>query len=268
MLRTFDYSLNAVLVAFLYPLEVFATLQQQGLLSFWPILPSLKAFLPFTARRTRLKVPTYVSALWCATHATKNVITILYPYVWYGFLKLNRPRETLPTIAHSVQELLFVLTRSSWHDNLKQLVSSAAAGSSRPSPHLTEDEVSNAESPDRNSNAGEASPEKALTIQSVGKWATLIFMETTRLLFLPLDTLFKRSVALSFLGSPAKALSSSSASMLHEVYPKGSWFGLGSRGGQVLDYSTKLMVCVGLQSIFKCLVWHLNHSYLAYDGLL
>lgn len=230
-------------------------------------MASLKAFLPFSAGHGGFKIPTYVLVLCCTTHTTKHFITkLLYPHVTRGLLKLSHPQHTSTTIASHLQRLPLILARSSSHENSEQPLLDAAAGGSYPSPSPTEVEASRPSST-RNNDAREVSPETPLTIQLLHKWATLISWQMTRLLFLPIATLVKRSVALSFLGSPPEVSSSFSALILHEVYPKGSWFGLGLFGGQVLDYSVKLIVCMGLRSVFKSVAWRLNRSHLAYNNL-
>lgn len=79
-------------------------------------------------------------------------------------------------------------------------------------------------------------------------------------LFLPLEALFIRSVAIGFLSSPVAARSATAAALRNQVFPLGSWFGMGLRGGTraMMDYVGKMALCASLDLGVGYVVWQLG----------
>ena len=98
------------------------------------------------------------------------------------------------------------------------------------------------------------------------------------ILFLPLESLFIRSVALSFFSLPlfmpyspplqsrspflpSSPHTSPSAALLRaEIFPLGTWFGVGLRGrrGRMMDYAARMTLCSGLEVCVGYVVWQLG----------
>ena len=79
------------------------------------------------------------------------------------------------------------------------------------------------------------------------------------LLFLPLEALFVRSVALGFLFTAEKKLPSGPLIPLRsEVIPLGCWFGMGIRPGGVSQYLKNLAFCGALEVAVGLGVWQLS----------
>ncbi len=76
---------------------------------------------------------------------------------------------------------------------------------------------------------------------------------------LPLEALFVRSLALAFLSSPRAnpAAQAAAARLRVEVFPLGSWCGMGLRGGWrgVGDYAGKMVLASGLELGISMAVW-------------
>ncbi len=84
----------------------------------------------------------------------------------------------------------------------------------------------------------------------------------TELLFLPLEALFVRSLALGFLSSPrADPLAQAAASRWRsQVFPLGGWFGMGLRAGGwkgAADYAAKTALIFGMEMGFNLTVWQI-----------
>ena len=79
----------------------------------------------------------------------------------------------------------------------------------------------------------------------------------THVLFLPLETLLVRSVALAYLNS-AGGSTDSSRWLRSEMYPLGSWFGMGLRGGRAMDYAWKMALCLGVEMALGYGVWQVG----------
>lgn len=79
----------------------------------------------------------------------------------------------------------------------------------------------------------------------------------THIVWLPFETLFLRSIAWAYLDTDLGA--SSSASWLrNEIYPQGSWFGAGLRGGGALDYARRIALSLGLEAALGFGTWQLG----------
>ena len=96
------------------------------------------------------------------------------------------------------------------------------------------------------------------TYPTVALSSNLVSILST-IICLPLDSLYVRSVALAYLSVPlATPATQSAASLLRQnVYPLGSWFGLGVRGGWrgMGDYAGKLFLVVGIETMLRMGVW-------------
>ena len=89
-------------------------------------------------------------------------------------------------------------------------------------------------------------------------------------LFLPLETLFIRSLAVSFLSHPAGSPGTRAAAgrWKSQVYPLGGWFGLGLAGGWMgmCDYVCKMILVTGIQVGFGMAVWQVGYSLCFFLG--
>lgn len=103
-----------------------------------------------------------------------------------------------------------------------------------------------------------------LTAYPYDALASHLAAHLTTLIFLPLEALFVRSVTLGYLSSPVHAHGISSGArerLRREVYPLGSWFGAGLRGGGggvgggVADYVGKMVLVAGLEVGVGFAVW-------------
>ncbi|CAF9915683.1 hypothetical protein IMSHALPRED_002673 [Imshaugia aleurites] len=98
-----------------------------------------------------------------------------------------------------------------------------------------------------------------LTAQAADSMAQHLSGYITDILLLPLEALYVRSVALSFLSSPAATGGGKMVAerWKGEVYPLGCWFGMGPRGDWrgVGDYVGKMVLVQGLEMGFGFAVW-------------
>lgn len=89
--------------------------------------------------------------------------------------------------------------------------------------------------------------------------ATHLSSHITDILFFPLETLFVRSVALSFLSSPAAGAGAHAAATRwrSQIYPLSGWFGMGLEAGWrgVANYVGKMVLVSGLEVGFGMAVW-------------
>ncbi|KAL9591094.1 MAG: hypothetical protein Q9203_000093 [Teloschistes exilis] len=77
------------------------------------------------------------------------------------------------------------------------------------------------------------------------------------IILLPFETLLVRSVAITYLATPG--LSPTSSHWIREqIYPTGSWFGMGLRGGQAMDYARKMALCFGMEMVLGYGVWQIG----------
>lgn len=101
-----------------------------------------------------------------------------------------------------------------------------------------------------------------LTAQAAGSMAQHLSGYITDILLFPLEALYVRSVALSFLSSPAANVEGNRAAerWKAEVYPPGRWFGMGLRGGWrgVGDYMGKMVLVEGLEMGIGLAVWQVS----------
>ena len=98
-----------------------------------------------------------------------------------------------------------------------------------------------------------------LTAQAAESMSQHLSSYITEILLLPLEALYMRSVALSFLSSPSANLGAKMAAerWKGEVYPMGGWFGMGLRGGWrgAGDYVGKMVLLEGLEMGIGFAVW-------------
>lgn len=98
-----------------------------------------------------------------------------------------------------------------------------------------------------------------LTAQPADSMAQQLSGYITDILLFPLEALYVRSVARSFLSSPAASVGAKAAAerWKGEVYPLGGWFGMGLRGGWrgVADYAGKMVLVQGLEVAIGLAVW-------------
>ena len=99
----------------------------------------------------------------------------------------------------------------------------------------------------------------ALTAYAADSMASHLSSHLTDLLFLPLEALFVRSVAIAFLSSPAAGTEAQIAAMRwkREIFPIRGWFGMGLRGGWrgVADYMGKMVLVSGMEVGIGMAVW-------------
>lgn len=84
----------------------------------------------------------------------------------------------------------------------------------------------------------------------------------TDILLFPLEARYVRSVALSFLSSPAATVGAKAAAerWKGEVYPLGRWFGMGLRGrwAGAADYAGKMALVQGIEMGIGLAVWQMS----------
>lgn len=101
-----------------------------------------------------------------------------------------------------------------------------------------------------------------LTAQAADSMAQHLSSYITHILLYPLEALYVRSVALSFLSSPAANVGAKLVAerWKGEVYPLGGWFGMGLRGGWrgVADYVGKMVLVQGLEMGNGFAVWQVS----------
>ncbi|KAL8914605.1 MAG: hypothetical protein Q9171_000786 [Xanthocarpia ochracea] len=84
--------------------------------------------------------------------------------------------------------------------------------------------------------------------------ATSLSTIVADVLLLPLEALFVRSVALAHLDTAGGA-AYSAMGLRNEIYPLGSWFGTGLRGGRPIDYVREMVLCFGVDMLLGFLAW-------------
>ena len=100
----------------------------------------------------------------------------------------------------------------------------------------------------------------ALTAYAADSMASHLSTHLTDLLFLPLESMFVRSLAISFLSSATAGTEAQIAAMRweREIFPVGAWFGMGLRGGGwrgVADYAGKMVLVSGMEVGIGMAVW-------------
>jgi hypothetical protein len=99
----------------------------------------------------------------------------------------------------------------------------------------------------------------ALSAYAADALANHLAAHLADIIFLPLEALFVRSLALAFLSSPRvnPAAQAAAARWRGEVFPLGGWCGMGLRGGWrgVGDYVGKMMLVVGMEMGVSMVVW-------------
>ncbi len=104
-----------------------------------------------------------------------------------------------------------------------------------------------------------------LTAQAADSMAQHLSGYITDILLFPLETLYVRSVALSFLSSPAANAGAEVAAgrWKGEVYPLRGWSGMGLRGGWrgVADYVGKMVLVQGVEFGIGLTVWQASVGF-------
>ena len=99
----------------------------------------------------------------------------------------------------------------------------------------------------------------ALTAYAADSMASHLSSHLTDLLFLPLEALLVRSLAIAFLSSPAARTEAQIAVMRwnREIYPIRGWFGMELRGGWrgVADYAGKMVLVSGMEAGISMAIW-------------
>ncbi|MCJ1451266.1 Mucin-2 [Mycoblastus sanguinarius] len=102
----------------------------------------------------------------------------------------------------------------------------------------------------------------ALTAYAADSMAMHLSTQLTELLFLPLDALFVRSLALAFLSSPASSPTARTAAgrWRSEVFPLGTWFGMGLSSGWrgMCEYAGKMLLISGIEAGIGLAIWQLG----------
>ncbi|KAI4263791.1 MAG: hypothetical protein L6R42_001080 [Xanthoria sp. 1 TBL-2021] len=93
-----------------------------------------------------------------------------------------------------------------------------------------------------------------LTTLMADTLATSLSTIVADVILLPLEALLVRSVALTYLNTPSGA-AYSTMGLRSEIYPLGSWAGMGLRGGRVMDYVRKMTLCLGVDMLLRFAVW-------------
>ncbi|KAL9634065.1 MAG: hypothetical protein Q9164_004310 [Protoblastenia rupestris] len=111
-----------------------------------------------------------------------------------------------------------------------------------------------------------------LTAHAAEAMAQHLSYQIAELLFLPLEALFVRSVALTFWTAPGLLMNSRGAAgrWTGDLYPLGSWFGMGLRAGGwrgVGDYAGKMFLVWGLQVGMGFAVWEMSTGLMWLAGL-
>lgn len=109
-----------------------------------------------------------------------------------------------------------------------------------------------------------------LTAQAADSMAQNLSGYITDILLLPLEALYVRSVALSFLSSPAVNVGAKAVAerWMRTVYPLGGWFGVGLRGGWrgVADYASKIVLVQGVEMGINVAVWQVSVGFTWWVG--
>lgn len=109
-----------------------------------------------------------------------------------------------------------------------------------------------------------------LTGQAAASMAQYLSGYITDILLLPLEALYVRSVALSFLSPPAANAGAKAAAerWKGEVYPLGGWFGVGLRGGWrgVADYASKMVLVQGVEMGINVAAWQVSVGFTWWVG--
>ncbi|KAI4258312.1 MAG: hypothetical protein LQ352_001250 [Teloschistes flavicans] len=106
----------------------------------------------------------------------------------------------------------------------------------------------------------ESKPCHRVTNLSSGPADTMAFSVSTMvasIILLPLETLLVRSVATAYLTTSGPS-SASCYWLREEIYPTGSWFGMGLRGGRAMDYARKMVLCFGMEMVLGYGVWQIG----------
>ncbi|KAL9129916.1 MAG: hypothetical protein Q9217_001764 [Psora testacea] len=112
----------------------------------------------------------------------------------------------------------------------------------------------------------------ALTAHAAEAMAQHLSYQFADLLFLPLDALFVRSVAMTFWSAPGLSTTTRGAAgrWKGDVYPLGSWFGMGLRAGGwrgICDYAGKMLLVWVMQVGMGFAVWELSTGLMWWAGL-
>lgn len=101
----------------------------------------------------------------------------------------------------------------------------------------------------------------ALTTYPADTLSSHLATHLTTLIFLPLEALYARSVALSYLSSPMHPHNVNAAArerLREQVYPLGAWFGTGLSGAGAARYVGRMVLVAGVEWGVGWAVWQLG----------
>ncbi|KAL8869971.1 MAG: hypothetical protein Q9198_007746 [Flavoplaca austrocitrina] len=93
-----------------------------------------------------------------------------------------------------------------------------------------------------------------LTVLMANTAAQSISNIVTDILMMPLEALLVRSIALTYLNMPRGA-AWSAMGFRNDIYPLGSWLGMGLRGWNGMDYVKKMVLCLGVDMVLSFAAW-------------
>lgn len=109
----------------------------------------------------------------------------------------------------------------------------------------------------------------ALTTYPADTLSSHLATHLTTLLFLPLEALYARSVALNYLSSPMHLHGTNAAArerLRGQVYPLGAWFGTGLSGGGAAGYVGRMVLVAGMEWAMGWAVWQLGTGVVWWAG--
>ncbi|KAI4279591.1 MAG: hypothetical protein LQ337_000176 [Flavoplaca oasis] len=93
-----------------------------------------------------------------------------------------------------------------------------------------------------------------LTILMANTVAQSISNIVTDILMMPLEALLVRSIALTYLNT-SRGAAWSAMGFHNDIYPLGSWLGMGLRSGNGMDYVRKMVLCLGVDMVLSFAAW-------------
>ena len=99
----------------------------------------------------------------------------------------------------------------------------------------------------------------ALTLHSSNALSGHFAVVLASLIGMPLESIFLRSLSRSFIASRTPV--SGSSWLNRQIYPLNTWFSLGLRPSGwrgVLDYGSKVLLCMGLDIVIGLEVWRIG----------
>ena len=110
----------------------------------------------------------------------------------------------------------------------------------------------------------------ALTTYASHSMAYHLSWRLADILYLPIESLFLRSLATNFLSAPRAdpIVQDAAARWRGAVFPLGGWAGMGFRGGWkgMVDYAGKMMIVFGLEMGVSYAIWQLCTSFALWKG--